>query len=278
MADKTNLTPKTSDTSVATPAQAAPSGDQQDILALIEEAKTTAIREAEAKAESAFRRAQSKIDQDLARERQRWDQQQGNLLGRYRAALADHGAGAETLEELDRETAQALELQELRDKATRYDQLQAQVEAERAKKEYIDRTCEALGINPYDSRLHRDATSPDEFLVSALSIFREQFTQTTQDAGNEQKKARLQQLQQAGGLDVVGGGGAMTPPTWTTDDLDITSADPAITRTLLKYMGKLSVEEMGRLLAKVKELMKNNANLRPEEAARAVAQRELKRL
>jgi hypothetical protein len=277
MADK-NLTPKQGDTLVATPDKAAPSGEQQDILALIEEAKAAAIKEAENKAEAAFRKAQSKIDQDLARERQLRQSQQDVLLGRYRQALADHGAGAETLEELDRETAQAMELQELREKANRYDELQTQIEAQKAKEEYIRRTCESLGINPHDSRLRRDATSPDEFLISALAIFREQFAQTTQEAGNEAKRKRLEQLQQAGNLDVVGGSTGMTPPAWTTSMLDITSADPAITRTLLKYMGKLTQEEMGRLLAKTKEHMKNNPNLRAEEAARMIAMKELGRL
>ena len=82
MAD-TSLTSKQDDQSVAASTQEISSEEakDQDILTMIEEAK----REAE---ERAFRRAQSKIDQDIARERQTWQAQYGNLLGRYRQALA----------------------------------------------------------------------------------------------------------------------------------------------------------------------------------------------
>lgn len=261
-----DLKPKQGDQEeVAASAQEASS--EQDILVLIEKAKADAIQEAEGRA---TRLAQSMIDKKIARERQTTQ----TLLSRYQKALAEHGAGAETLEELEEQTKQEMAIQELREKARLYDELQAQTEAERAREEIVRKTCEVLGIDPYDPRIKRDAASPEEFLASAVQVFQEQAGGQAQD----QKRQQLRRLKAGGALDVLGGGPSLTPPSWTTGDLDILSSDPGITRTLLRYMGTLTQEEMGRLLSKTKELLKNNPNLSPEEAARMVAQKELGRL
>lgn len=119
---------------------------EKDITALIEEARRKALEE------------QAKQFQAMQQ--------------RYQAKLREY-VGEDTLSEVHKELEQEQAWDEIREKARLYDELQAKLEVERVKQEYIAKTCQQLGIDPNHPKLKRDAETPDEFLESALAVFKE---------------------------------------------------------------------------------------------------------
>ena len=243
----------------------------EDILRLIEEAKAAAIREAE---ERAFRRAQSKIDQDVARTRKAVESQLKSLQQYYEALLAEH-LEPEELEAVRRQTREVSERATLMQELEELRAYRAQMEAERQREEYIKSVCKEFGVNRYDPRL--DESSPEAFLSSVARIVREDLAKATTAKKRAEKREQLTRLKEAGALDVVGGtqGMAAAPFDWAT--LRPFSDESIIAEELLRKLEKVKPDELGRLIEKTKQYMKKH-KLPAKEAAQRIAMMELGRI
>lgn len=256
-------------------AEGAPSEQlsEDQVLTMIREAQEQAIREVE---EKALRQAQSLVDKTEARMDKQWQRRFGSLLAPYEEALAERGVEPGELEDLRKKTQSDLEVQELKAEIQRYKERDAQRDAELAKEKYIRQTCTQLGLNSYDPRLKRDAASPDEFLASAMGAWQEDQTKALKATKTGQQRERLEAQVAAGALDVVGGGPAMAPPAWSTSKLVAGTDESAISGHLIHYFGTLKPEEMGRLIRKTQELIKQDPRFegKLKEAARRIHDQE----
>ncbi len=243
---------------------------QAEVLALIEDVKAEAKREATALSEDAFRRSQSKIDQDIARERATWTQQYENLQGRYSEFAIAQGADPDALETLNRQTRTERKMQELQVQASAYQELKAQTEAERERNDFILEQCRKYKLDPNDERLNK--SDPYAFVESILVVQNERLARRTKDAEREGKKKDLEALQEAGGLDVTGGGAAMAAPAWSTSKLVVGSEESAIAGHIMHYFKQLAEADLGQKIQKVQELMKSDPRWagKPKAAARRV--------
>ncbi|MBC8445807.1 MAG: hypothetical protein H8D74_01270 [Chloroflexi bacterium] len=235
---------------------------QDDILAMIEQARADAKREARAQAEEAFTRSQSLIDKNIARERQETQSQYTALTERYTQALAEHGAEPATIEGLQRQTRTEMEIQELRQKAQQYDVLRAEREAEQAKEETISQTCAEYNIDRYHKDL--DTSSPQALNRSVLAILANRIKRQERDS----ERDNLKRLTQAGALDVTGGGAAMAPAAWSTAKLVPGSEESIIAGHVMHYFQNLTAAELGQKIQKAQQLMKAEPRLTAKEAAR----------
>ena len=245
---------------------------QDEILAKIEGARAAAKVEAEA----AFTRSQSLVDKNIARIQQATQSQLEALMERTGRVLAEHGAEPETIEGLRRQTQTDLEMTELRRQAQAYQELRSQTEAEQEREKFIAEQCRKYNVSPYDERLNR--TDPYAFADSILAIREERLARQAKDQDRKGKQEDLERLAQAGALDVTGGGAAMAAPAWSTSKLVLGSDEFAISEELLRKFAHLTPAEMGRLIMKTQQLMKQEPNLPPRQAAQRVAMQELQRI
>ncbi len=257
------------------PAEAASTEEtftKEDVQAMIAEAQVAATRDA---SEEAFRRAQSKIDQDTARLAQAQSDQYAAFVDRYGKALTEHGAEPEIVEGLAKQTrteiARQQELRELED-LRKY---KASTEADQARRDYVVQQCTTYKIDQSDKRL--DTSSPEAFNGSILQILADRLERRDRDAEREQKKKDLEALQAAGGLDVTGGGAAMAAAAWSTDKLALHSVESTISEYIMHDFNKpMTVAELGQRTQKAMQLMKSDPALanNPRKAAKRVYEME----
>lgn len=252
------------------PPAAAPSETftKDEVLAQIEQAKEEAIRRA---TQDAFRQSQAKTDKDIARVQADTRSQYTTLMERYNRALLEHGAEPEAIEGLQRQTQTDLEMQELRQKAGAYEHLKAQIEADQAKEDYIKQVCADYKIDRYHTDLKTDADQ-STFDRSVLDILARRLERQDKDAQRGTKKQDLERLQQAGALDVTGGGAAMAHPARSISELVPGSEESAIAGYLMHYYQTLKTDDLWPRILKVQQLMKNEPRLQGQlkEAARRV--------
>lgn len=280
MAEET-LDVQQGDQQVAEPAveqAAAPSEQltQEQVLAMLEDVKVEAKREAALLSEEAFRRSQSKIDQDIARERASWQSQYETLRSTYGEFAIAQGADPDALETLNRQTQTEVRMKELQAEAQAYRELKAQTEAEQAKRDQIRRTCAKYKIDLSHPRLVTDQTFED-FAESVLDIRAQRLERREKDAEREAKKQDLETLREAGGLDVTGGGAAMAAPAWSTAQLAPDSEESLIAGRIIHHFNRpMTVEELGQKTKKALQIMKSDPRFtdNPAGAAKRVYEME----
>lgn len=187
------------------------SGGGLDEAKVLKIAQRIAAEESDRKSkeaeERAFRRAQSKFDQDLARLRRQNQGREQELL----AALPQLGLGPEQIRALQEQRFQRDALEALKERAAQADAYDAQFMAIRVRNEYMARRCRDMGVDPNDPRL--DASEPEKFEASLLKAAREDARkrgtgdEQAASRGSSQRSARLD-------LDVLSGGGGGTPETY----------------------------------------------------------------
>ena len=256
-------------------AEAQPSKEEfnsEKVLAMINEAKTAAIAEAE---QRAFARSQSLIDKNIARTEQNWQAQYQTLQQRYEKTMADQGVEPEVLEQLRHQTQSDMEVQELRRKAQAYEELRAQTEANESRRNYIEAQCAKYNISSTDTRLN--TTDPEAFADSILAIREARLERQAKEAERKGKQDGLANLRDAGALDVTGGGSAMAAPAWSTTRLVPGSEESVIAGHVIHYYRTIKPEELGQKIAKVQQLMKADPTLKAQDAARRVHDLEMTR-
>ena len=241
---------------------------QTEVLAMIEDVKVEAKREAKAQAEDAFRRSQSKIDQDIARQQQTTATQVETLMTQYGAALAEHGADADTIEGLQRQTQASITRSQEHQELTSLRQYKADAEANLEIEKQIQEVLSRYKIDRSHPELNFD--SQTAFYDSVYVIRDGRLERRLKDAERSDKKQDLEALREAGGLDVTGGGAAMASPAWSTDKLVAGSEESVIAGHVVHFFKNLTVEQLGQKILKVQQLMKLEPRLAPKDAARRV--------
>ena len=239
--------------------------------ALTKEAVLSMIQQARTEAEErALRQAQSLVDKATARTDQKWARKFDGFVAPYEQALKEMDADPEQLKAMRAHSERDWELEEAKGKLREFEELEKQRQVEAERETYIRYQLDKYNIPRNHPKL--DMTSADTFLDSVYTIRLERETERLKTTNTDVKRQDLERLQQAGALDVTGGGAAMAQAAWSTSKLVLGSDESIISGHLMHYYGSLKPEELGQKIAKVMQLIKQEPTLQGKlkEAARRV--------